>query len=485
LIEIDYEQQDFVFYFINRLQNRLVFSKGTVDDIVDGRSEKIELPLSVIEPIRIDIINNKIFTIFKNAILINDKNLDVIAFEHIPISETNQFPELSLQNENFLLREQRGTLVLDIKKNKFWILYKYSDLALKFILPIILFIIIIITIQMYRHQKRIFSELLDLPSAGIIMEFDASGRLIRANTKALDFIKFHRGMPKRKLFSYYLSDKRNEEILDFINSALQNKTDINEKIEISLEGSLKEWLCSAITLRNLAGMFRGIVFTAIDITEQLERKRLTNWAQLAHDMQTNLSTIRLNAENLDDNIENNVSRRKKILHQVNVIMQRVRDIVTVGRSNELERINASAADICISARSEFDETVFPDVSFDLKLEYFSFYCDNKKLIRAVRNAIENAIKALPGKKGTITVSCKKEGSNALFSIKDSGVGMDEKTRKKMMQPYFTTAENKGGFGIGTMIMQHVAEMHGGKIEVYSKENIGTEVIFKIPIINDK
>jgi PAS domain S-box-containing protein len=358
-------------------------------------------------------------------------------------------------------------------------------MALRYVVPIILIIIIIILVQLYRHQKRLFLELIDLQSVGIIMEFDSSGRLIKANTKALQYMNYHRGMPKRKIFSYYLNDPQNKGIPQIINESLQNKIDISREIEIVMKDGIKEWLCSTIVLRNVAGMFRGIVFNAIDITEQLERKRLTNWAQLAHDMQTNLSTIRLNAENLGSDQNDNLSRKKKIMHQVNVLMQRVRDIVTVGRTDELEKINASAADICISARSEFDESVFPDVTFNLKLEYFSFICDNKKLIRAVRNAIENAIKALPGKKGNVTISCKKENGFALFSIKDTGSGMDEKTKNKMMQPYFTTAEKKGGFGIGTMIMQHVAELHNGKIEVLSEKGTGTEIIFKIPIIKEK
>jgi hypothetical protein len=48
-------------------------------------------------------------------------------------------------------------------------------------------------------------------------------------------------------------------------------------------------------------------------------------------MQTNLSTIKLNAEHLDIELsDNNKSRQKRIVFQVSLLMQRVRDIVTVG-----------------------------------------------------------------------------------------------------------------------------------------------------------
>src|SRR5690606_39216533 len=115
----------------------------------------------------------------------------------------------------------------------------------------------------------------------------------------------------------------------------------------STDGADIEWLCKTIPVRNITGMFRGVVLSAVDITEQLERKRLSNWAQLAHDMQTNLSTIKLNAEHLDIELsDNNKSRQKRIVFQVSLLMQRVRDIVTVGRNDTLNIETFSISEIC-------------------------------------------------------------------------------------------------------------------------------------------
>lgn len=62
--------------------------------------------------------------------------------------------------------------------------------------------------------------------------------------------------------------------------------------------SIKEYIWSTTPLFGFAGTFAGCIFSGIDITAELEKKRLTNWAQLAHDMQTNLSIILLNAQQL-------------------------------------------------------------------------------------------------------------------------------------------------------------------------------------------
>jgi signal transduction histidine kinase len=58
--------------------------------------------------------------------------------------------------------------------------------------------------------------------------------------------------------------------------------------------------------------------------------------------------------------------------------------------------------------------------------------------------------------------------------------MDEDVRKKMLTPYFTTSKDGTGFGIGTLIIQEVVELHSGSLEIITEKNEGTELIIKIP-----
>lgn len=67
-----------------------------------------------------------------------------------------------------------------------------------------------------------------------------------------------------------------------------------------------------------------------------------------------------------------------------------------------------------------------------------------------------------------------------FTITDNGIGMDNITIENMMKPYFTTKKRLGGYGIGTMIMQKVAELHHGSIAVKSEQGKGSSIIFTIP-----
>ncbi|MBE2188234.1 MAG: HAMP domain-containing histidine kinase [Candidatus Kapabacteria bacterium] len=293
-------------------------------------------------------------------------------------------------------------------------------------------------------------------------------------------------MPKKKYFEFYFKNESYKEIASLLKSSFESRSNLTERINIDIGTDSREWVCKTIVLRNIAGRFRGVFFTGVDITEQLQRKRISNWAQIAHDMQTNLSTIKLNAEQIEcDNFPDIVKKKTRILHQVKLLIHRVRDIVTVGRSDKVDYSKHDINVICNEVLSEFDDTMFPNVTIENHSPSIMFYCDKAKIIRAIRNAIENSIKATDNRNGLIQINAMRKNANVEITIKDNGKGMTPETLAKMMIPYFTTGRKTGGSGIGTMIMQHVVELHGGKLEINSEIGVGTECRFIFPIIPPK
>lgn len=442
-----------------------------------------ELPDILTEPLLLKNFDGKCIIVFRNGFASIDNSYYIEAYDRYPVGEKfDSIEHIYILDNHLIISSTNASAIFDIELHPYWFITRFLQNPLKYLVLVTLVGLLILFIQLYRHQRRLFKEVLELQTIGIIFILDSSGRLKIANRNGMDFLEINESVPLGKLFAWYAQTQGAVSISHIVENTSQTGENFTGPITITVDGSDKEYFVRTIILRNIAGINRGIVFTAIDITEQIERKRLSNWAQLAHDMQTNLSTIRLNAEQMDtETSDNNRSRRKKIVHQVNLLMQRVRDLVTVGRNDSVNLIPVSSSEICIETRNEFDESIFPNVSFNLNLIDFEFLADKPKLIRALRNAIENGIKALPNARGEITVSAYKNGKQAVFKIKDSGAGMDEETKKKMLTPYFTTAREKGGSGIGTMIMQHVIEMHGGEIFVESQKGIGTEITFLLPL----
>ncbi|HTV41744.1 MAG TPA: ATP-binding protein [Candidatus Sulfotelmatobacter sp.] len=109
---------------------------------------------------------------------------------------------------------------------------------------------------------------------------------------------------------------------------------------------------------------------------------------------------------------------------------------------------------------------------------------------ALTNLILNAVDALP-RGGVITVRTAaveraiKNGDrsmHAVLEVRDTGVGMDEQTQKRCLEPFFST-KGKRGTGLGLAMVYGVIERHQGKIEIESAVGKGTAIRLFFPVRN--
>src|SRR5699024_9607244 len=109
--------------------------------------------------------------------------------------------------------------------------------------------------------------------------------------------------------------------------------------------------------------------------------------------------------------------------------------------------------------------------------------DENRLIQIMFNLLHNAIKFTTA--GEITISSRTEGNQVYISIKDTGIGMDQKTIQHIFEPYIQGTEGKqlieGGFGLGLNISKKLVELQGGKLEVISTLGEGSIFTFSLPI----
>lgn len=384
-------------------------------------------------------------------------------------------------DDGLVISTNTSSVMFHRSHHSFWFVVRMFDTVVRFVVPIVLVMLLLVVWLMYQRQRRFFLAMIDIPGAGLVFLLDGNGRLTRTNERAGKLLRITKNVPMRRLFRSYTQRSGLETLTQFLAQVQLSRAALSEKVVVSEANEQREYVFSSVPLIGLLGRSVGSIITGVDITEALERRRLVNWAQLAHDMQTNLSTIRLNAEQLgDDGDPRNTERRRRILFQSGVLIQRVRDLVSVGRSEEVTRVAFHSAEMCTEVRHEFDPMMFHHVTFSMKLRGTMMLADRLKISRAVRNGVENAIKSLRGKPGTVEIATWFDRANVFIRVSDTGVGMDADTLSNMMKPYFTTSKDGSGTGIGTMIMQHVMNLHGGSLRVTSEPGVGTQVIFRIP-----
>lgn len=109
--------------------------------------------------------------------------------------------------------------------------------------------------------------------------------------------------------------------------------------------------------------------------------------------------------------------------------------------------------------------------------------DRQRLTQVFDNLILNSIKFTPPG-GMITVSASDRGDFALFSVADTGIGIDKKEQQRIFEKFYQvdsgTTRAGTGTGLGLAIVKSIIEMQGGQIWVESEPNKGANFQFVIP-----
>jgi len=120
--------------------------------------------------------------------------------------------------------------------------------------------------------------------------------------------------------------------------------------------------------------------------------------------------------------------------------------------------------------------------------------DQAELHQVLMNLCLNARDAMP-RGGVLRVSASAivsgseplpeplnpEIAHLVLCVEDTGVGMDEATRARIFDAFFTTKREGAGFGLGLATVKEVVAFHGGQIRIESEEGKGTRFLVYLPM----
>lgn len=93
--------------------------------------------------------------------------------------------------------------------------------------------------------------------------------------------------------------------------------------------------------------------------------------------------------------------------------------------------------------------------------------------------IQNALQAM-NYHGTLTLGIRREGNEAIVSVRDTGCGIAAHLQAKIFEAFFTTKPAGEGSGIGLNIAKKIVEKHHGRIEVQSSVGVGSTFSVHLP-----
>jgi len=210
---------------------------------------------------------------------------------------------------------------------------------------------------------------------------------------------------------------------------------------------------------------------------------------LAHEIKNPLSTIRLNMELLaEDLADSDSARDQRALRKVRVVeqeCQRLQDLLdhfldyTKIRSLRLEpaNLNEQVERVLDFFRPKAKE-VGIELATYLSADLPTVLLDREAFHGALLNLVLNAEQAIEHG-GQIVVRTYATADGVALDLIDTGCGMDEDTRSRIFDAFFST--KSGGSGLGLPSARKIVEAHGGDISVQSEPGRGTQFTIKLPV----
>jgi signal transduction histidine kinase len=246
----------------------------------------------------------------------------------------------------------------------------------------------------------------------------------------------------------------------------------------------------AFAWRSAIALLNARLYEEIERADQQKNRFLS---MLAHELRNPLAPIRsaVDVLRLCGNSPEDIDWARDVIdRQVNHLVRLVDDLLDISRVT-LGKIRLvvellDAAEI-ITAAVEISRPLIEKgehhLSLDLPDEPVTLVGDRARLTQVLSNLLNNAAKYTPPR-GSIRLSLRQEGEEAVFRVRDTGIGipadMLERVFDMFLQIENTLDRAHGGLGIGLTLVREIVNMHHGTITV-SSEGPGRGSEFEVHI----
>ncbi len=239
------------------------------------------------------------------------------------------------------------------------------------------------------------------------------------------------------------------------------------RVEAVLDGVLRTWRMRVVPIQHprLAVMLLAEEITDA-LAEEARQRKMETLAQLgsmsaavAHELRNPLAGISGAIQIMATSMTEADPRRAvmgKVKDQIGRLDRMVRDLLTFAAN---QTPSVGRVDLAATARAAI-ELLPPVPHVRITIEGAGHAVADGDLVqRIVLNLVQNAVSALDGTPGRITV----RAVDGCLEVSDDGPGIDARTSERIFEPFFTTKTT--GTGLGLAICRNAAEAMGGQVSL--------------------
>lgn len=361
--------------------------------------------------------------------------------------------------------------------------------------------------QALRESEERFRSLIE-NALDIITVFDTDGTVWYASPSVERILGYKpAGLVGKKISEYIHPDDIANACSTFTNTI---HTDSALSIEVRcqhkdgswriFEAIIKEFIdqtgrrsvvvnCRDVTERKRTEEIRG----ALETEKELSQLQLRFFSMASHEFRTPLSTILFSAQLLQNSHDEcSKEKRRRNVQRIETAAKNIThlldDILTINRAEtgklEVNRKIIDLENFCWNLIEEMQLSAGSDytITFVSQGSCTNAYMDENLLRSILANLLANAIK-YSHKGGNINFALVAEQGEAIFRIRDQGIGIPPEDQQQMFEP-FHRGKNVGaiaGTGLGLTLVKKCVNLHGGSIIVASVVGVGTTSTVTLPL----
>ncbi len=229
----------------------------------------------------------------------------------------------------------------------------------------------------------------------------------------------------------------------------------------------------------LAQLAGGINQMTVEIKSMLESKAGLLLA-ISHELRSPITRMRINLELLEDG-----KTRQTLIEDLQEMEQLVSAILESERLNTRHAVlNRTSFDIAEAIEQIIDK-YFVNCLINSDLSPIVVNMDEVRIRLLIKNVIDNACRYSSDSEQPVVISLSRSGHELVFSVVDSGPGVDEAELAQITDAFYRTDSSRlrktGGYGLGLYLCKLIVEAHGGSLVMRSPVGEGMTVEARFPL----